>query len=146
MTLVRTTNPFAKSFDGLMNDLFNELPSNLGKTFREDVWAFPPVNITEQNDVYRLQLSAPGYDKADFNLKLDGNILTISAEKKTENKVENEKVIRKEFSVKNFKRSFTVDDKINAAGITARYENGVLFVELPKKEEVKATAKEITIQ
>ncbi len=145
MTLVRTTNPFAKSFDGLMNEFFNELPSNLGKTFREDVWAFPPVNITEQNDVYSLQLSAPGYDKADFNLKLDGNILTISAEKKTENKVENEKVIRKEFSVKNFKRSFTVDDKINAGNITARYENGVLYVELPKKEEVKAVAKEITI-
>lgn len=146
MTLVRTTNPFGKSFDGLMNELFNELPSNLGKTFREDVWAFPAVNITEQNDVYQLQLSAPGYDKADFNLKLDGNILTISAEKKTENKAENEKTIRKEFSVKSFKRSFTVDDKIDAGNISARYENGILHVELPKKEEVKAVAKQITIQ
>jgi HSP20 family protein len=146
MTLVRTNTPFGKSLDGLMNELFNELPSTLGKTFREDVWAFPPVNITEHNDVYQLQLSAPGYEKADFNLKLDGNILTISAEKKTENKVENEKVIRKEFSAKSFKRSFTVDEKIEAAGINARYDNGILYVELPKKEEVKAVAKQITIQ
>ncbi len=146
MTLVRTHNPFGKSFDGLMNELFNELPSTLGKTFREDVWAFPPVNITELNDVYQVQLSAPGYDKADFNLKLDGNLLTISAEKKTENKVENEKVIRKEFSAKSFKRSFTVDDKIDGGNIAAKYENGILFVTLPKKEEVKAAAKEIAIQ
>jgi HSP20 family protein len=146
MTLVRTNNNFGKSFDGLMNDLFNDFPSALGKTFREDVWAFPPVNITEQNDVYLLQLSAPGFEKADFNLKLDGNTLTISAEKKTETKEENEKVIRKEFSQKSFKRSFTVDEKINAAGINARYENGILHVSLPKKEDVKAAAKEITIQ
>ena len=146
MTLVRTNAPFGKSLDGLMNELFNELPSTLGKTFREDVWAFPPVNITEQNDVYQLQLSAAGYDKADFTLKLDGNILTISAEKKAENKVENEKVIRREFSAKSFKRSFTVDEKIEAANINAKYENGILYVELPKKEEVKAVAKQIAIQ
>lgn len=146
MTLVRTHNPFGKSFDGLMNELFNELPSNLGKTFREDVWAFPPVNITEQNDAYQINLSAPGYEKADFNLKLDGNQLTISAEKKTESKAENEKVIRKEFTAKSFKRSFTVDDKIDAGNITAKYENGILLVTLPKKEDVKAAAKEISIQ
>jgi len=146
MTLVKTNHPFTKSFDGLLNDLFNDLPATFGKTVREDFWGFPPVNITEHNDVYSLQLAAPGFDKADFNLNLDGNILTISAEKKTESKVENEKVIRKEFSSKNFKRSFTVDDKINASGISARYENGVLLVELPKKEEVKAVAKQITIQ
>ena len=146
MTLVRTNNTFGKSFDGLMNDLFNELPVSFGKTFREDVWAFPPVNISELNDAYQLQLSAAGYDKADFIVNLDRNILTISAEKKTENKAENEKQIRKEFSTKSFKRSFTVDDKIEAGNITAKYDNGILYVTLPKKEEVKAVAKQITIQ
>jgi HSP20 family protein len=146
MTFVKTNNPFAKSFDGLLNDLFNELPATLGKTVREDIWGFPPVNITEQSDVYNIQLAAPGFDKADFNLNLDGNILTISAEKKTDEKVENEKVIRKEFSSKNFKRSFTVDEKVNTVNINAKYENGILLVMLPKKEEVKAEAKKITIQ
>lgn len=146
MTFVKTNNPFAKSFDGLLNDLFNELPATLGKTVREDIWGFPPVNITEQSDVYNIQLAAPGFDKADFNLNLDGNILTISAENKTDEKVENEKVIRKEFSSKNFKRSFTVDEKINTVNINAKYENGILLVTLPKKEEVKAEAKKITIQ
>ena len=84
-------------------------------------------------------------DKADFNVKLDGNILTIRAEKKQETKDETSKSIRKEFSYKSFKRSFTLDEKIDAASINAKYENGVLKVELPKKEETKAVAKEITI-
>lgn len=146
MTLVKTNSPFARSFDGLMNELFNELPSTFGKTVREDVLGFPPVNIVEKNDVYNLQLSAPGFEKADFAVKLEGNILTISAEKATETKAENEKVIRKEFSSKSFKRTFTVDEKIDAANISAKYENGILHVGLPKKEEVKAVAKEISIQ
>jgi HSP20 family protein len=146
MTLVKTNSPFTRSFDGLMNELFNELPTSFGKTMREDVLAFPPVNIIEKGDGYSLQLSAPGFEKGDFAVKLEANTLTISAEKAAENKTENEKVIRKEFSLKSFKRSFTVDDKIDAANISAKYENGILHVGLPKREEVKAVAKEISIQ
>jgi HSP20 family protein len=141
MTLVKTNNPFAKSFDGLMNELFNDLPA-FGKT----VPGFPPVNIVEKNDHYQLQVAAPGFDKADFNIKLEGETLTISAEKKEETRSETDKVIRKEFTAKTFKRSFTLDDKINAADISAKYENGILHVGLPKKEEVKAVSKEINIQ
>ena len=146
MTLVKVNNPINRSFDGLMNELFNELPISFGKSLREDVLHFPPVNILEQNDLYHIELSAPGMDKADFNVKLDGKILTISSEKKEEKKQENEKMIRKEFSYRSFKRSFTVDEKIDAANISARYENGILKLDLPKKEEVKNVAKDITIQ
>jgi HSP20 family protein len=146
MTLVKVNNPINKTFDGLMNELFNELPMNFGKSIREDVLHFPPANIVEKADLYKIELAAPGMEKADFNVKLDGKILTISAEKKVESASENEKMIRKEFSYKSFKRSFTLDEKIDATNITARYENGILNLELPKKEEVKNGAKEITIQ
>ena len=146
MTFVKTNNPLAKSFDGLMNELFNELPATFGKTMREDVLGFPPVNIVEKNDFYNLQVAAPGFEKADFNVKLDGKILTISAEKKETAASETEKVIRKEFSAKSFKRTFTLDEKIDAATISAKYENGILNVGLPKKEEMKATSTEINIQ
>jgi HSP20 family protein len=146
MTFVKTNNPFAKSFDGLMTELFNDLPATFGKTVREDVLGFPPVNIVEKNDYYHLQVSAPGFEKNDFNVKLEGNILTISSEKKEEAKAENEKVIRKEFSSKGFKRTFTLDEKIEAANISAKYENGILHVGLPKKDEIKAVTKDITIQ
>ncbi|MGG9972693.1 Hsp20 family protein [Ferruginibacter sp. SUN002] len=146
MTLVRTNNPFAKNLDGFVNDFFNDWAPALGKTVRQDVFGFPPVNINEKNDAYHLEVAAPGFDKADFAVKLDGNLLTITAEKKEETKDETAKTIRKEFSHKAFKRSFTIDEKIEAAGITAKYENGILNVVLPKKEEVKAIAKEIAIQ
>ena len=144
MTLVKVNNN--KSFDGLMNDLLNEFPVNFGKSLREDVLHFPPANIIEKNDQYQIELAAPGMEKGDFNVKLDGKLLTISAEKKTENTTEDGKMIRKEFSAKSFKRSFTVDEKIDVANISAKYKNGILKLELPKKEEVKNAAKEITIQ
>ena len=146
MTLVKTNNPFAKSFDGLMNELLNELPSTFGKNISQEVTGFPPVNIVEKDDHYHLQVAAPGFEKGDFNIKLEGETLTISAEKKEETKSETDKVIRKEFSAKKFKRSFTLDEKINAANISAKYENGILHLGLPKKEEVKAVTKEINIQ
>lgn len=146
MTYVKVNNPINKSFDGLMNELFNDLPISFGKSIREDVLHFPPANIIENNELYKIELAAPGMEKADFNVKLDGKILNISSEKKIETAGENEKMIRKEFSYKSFKRSFTLDEKIDAANISAKYENGILKLELPKKEEVKNVAKEIVIQ
>jgi len=146
MTYVKVNNPINKSLDGLMNELFNELPVSFGKSIREDVLHFPPVNIIESNDFYKIEMAAPGIEKVDFNVKLDGNILTISSEKKIETAAENEKMIRKEFSYKSFKRSFTLDEKIDASNISAKYENGVLKLDLPKKEEVRNIAKEIAIQ
>jgi len=146
MTLVKTQHQFAKSFDGLMNEILNELPTSFGKTIREDVLHFPPVNIVEKTNSYHIQLNAPGFDKADFSVKLDANILTISGDKREEVKDETAKSIRKEFTLKTFKRSFTVDEKIDSTNIAAKYENGILTVELPKKDEAKIAAKEIIIQ
>lgn len=146
MTLVKVNNPIHRSFDGLMNDLFNDLPLTFGKTLREDVLHFPPANIVEKNDHYQIELAVPGMEKADFNVKLDDNLLTISAEKKTEKNAETDKMIRREFSHKAFKRSFTIDEKIDTAAISAKYENGILTLELPKKEDVKNGSKEISIQ
>ncbi len=146
MTFVKVNNNINKTFDGIMNELFHELPVNFGKSIREDVLHFPPANIVEKADAYKIELAAPGMQKSDFIVKLDGKILTISAEKKAEEAVANEKMIRKEFGYKSFKRSFTVDEKIDGANITAKYENGILLLELPKKEEIKNTAKDIVIQ
>lgn len=146
MTFVKVNNPAAKSFDGLINELFNELPANLGKTFRENVLQHPPVNITEKAEGYQIEVSAPGMEKTDFNIKLEEKLLTIGAEQKAVVKEENSKTIRQEFTQKGFKRSFTLDDKIDAAGITAKYENGILQVYLPKKANVQASATAIAVQ
>lgn len=146
MTFVKVNNPATKNFDGLMKDIFNEIPANFGKSFRQEALDLPPVNIIEKNNAYHLEVSAPGLEKTDFTLKLDGTLLTISATKKEEAKDETSKSIRREFSYKGFKRAFTLDEKIDAANIAAKYENGILKVDLPKKEETKVESKEITIQ
>ncbi len=144
MSYVKLNNSYP-SFDGLMKELFNEFPSAISKTVREDVLNYPPVNISEKPTMYLVELNAAGYEKADFNVKLDGNILTISAAQKTETLQENEKSIRKEFVAKAFKRSFTLNEKIETEQIVAKYENGILKIDLPKKENANAAAKDITI-
>ena len=146
MTHVKVNNSISKSLDTIMKDFMNEFPSTISKTVREDVLHFPPVNITEKAGLYVVELAAPGFEKADFQVKLEENILTISTEQKEIVDPEPGKIIRKEFGHKTFKRSFTIDEKINADLITAKYENGILILELPKKEIVKPSAKEINIQ
>ena len=89
---------------------------------------------------------APWFNKEDFSINIDKNQLTISAEKKEETTNETERPIRNEYKFQPFKRSFTLDDKINADGISAQYVNGVLTLNLPKKEEVKPATKQINIQ
>lgn len=138
-------NPIVKSLDGMMKEFFNEFPSTVSKSVREDILHFPPVNITDNTNNYLVELLVPGYAKADFKVKLEENILTISAEQKQADLVEGSKMVRKEFSLKAFKRSFTLDDKMDTENISAKYENGLLQLTLPKKEEVKPEVKDINI-
>ena len=99
MSYVKMNNNY-KSLDGLMKEIFNEFPSAVSKAVREDVLHYPPVNIIDKTALYSVELSAPGYEKADFSIKLDNNVLTISTEKKEETVIENEKLIRTEFGLK----------------------------------------------
>lgn len=146
-TLVKFHNKPAKSFNNFMDDFFATVPSILrdepvAPTFR----SFTPVNIRETENDYVLEVIAPGFQKEDFQISLDNNTLTISVEKKAENENPNEKYIRKEYRQQTFKRSFTIDENIAAENIVAKYLNGVLTLNLPKKVEVKTATKEITIQ
>lgn len=143
MTLVKVNNNGHRVLSNFVDEFFQGFPAGLG---REDSLSFPPVNVHETADAYHLELAAPGRTKEDFQLTVDKGQLTISFEKKEETKSEDYKTIRKEFSFKSFKRSFNLDDKIDANAIQAKYENGVLKLLLPKKNEVKEAAKQISIQ
>ena len=76
---------------------------------------------------------------------MEHNLLSVSADKKSENEAKTEKHLRKEYKHQSFKRSFTIDEKINAENIDAEYVNGILTLNLPKKQEVKLAAKQINI-
>jgi HSP20 family protein len=148
MTLVNlNSRPLQKSFNNLMDDFFATVPS----IFRDDFVtpsfrSFTPVNIKETENDYVLEVVAPGFQKDDFKINLDNNTLTISADKKEETENNNENFIRKEFKQQSFSRSFTIDEKTDAENISAKYVNGVLTLNLAKKQEVKPPVKEISIQ
>ncbi len=140
MTLVKFNQPGSKALNGFLDSFLNDFHYTPNNNLN-----FPAVNINESNDDYELAFNVPGRSKEDFKITVDKNILTVSFEKKEEVKDENKKQIKKEFSLQSFKRSFTLDEKIAADNIAAKYENGILTLTLPKKEEVKVQPKEIAI-
>ena len=143
MTLVKVNNNGHRNLSNFVDELFQGFPAGLS---RDESFGFPPVNIHETAEAYHLELSAPGRSKEDFKIAVDNGQLVVSFEKKEETKREEYKTIRKEFSFKSFKRSFNLDDRVDTNGIQAKYDNGVLKLLLPKKQEVKEGAKQISIQ
>ena len=140
MTYVKFNQPSLKSLDSFFDTLLNETPAVQSNSFN-----FPPVNISETKDNFELEFNVPGRNKEDFKITVDKNILTVSFEKKETIKDENKKQIKREFTLQAFKRSFTLDDKVVAENIAAKYENGLLILSIPKKEEVKVEAKQIAV-
>lgn len=145
MTLVKFNQQPVKTLSGIMDDIFNGKFINKDFATSDFFGAHAPVNIRETKEAYVLDVVAPGFEKGDFKINLDGQTLTISSEKKSEQKTENEKQIRREFSFRSFSRSFTLDENVDAEKINAKYDNGVLKLTLPKKEAKQETAKEIIV-
>ncbi len=132
--------PFEGNFSNLVDDLFTELPVLINNGFNNSLRKDSvPVNVKETEGGYELEVVAPGFDKADFKVNLEQQLLTISAEKQATEQTKTEKHIRKEYSFRSFKRSFTLDDKIDATKIEASYINGILRLNLPKLVTVKAS-------
>ena len=97
----------------------------------------PPVNIIENERNYALSIAVPGLKKEDFKIALEGLMLTISTEKENENEEVGEKFTRREYNFYSFTRSFTLPEDVKPEAIEAKYEDGLLTVVLPRKEEVK---------
>jgi HSP20 family protein len=107
----------------------------------------PAVNITEEKDRYMVSMAAPGLKKGDFNIDVDGNLLTISSEKEDSTEEKNKKFTRKEYSYSSFSRSFTLPEEIRKDMIEAKYDDGVLKITLPRKAEANTpAAKHIAVQ
>lgn len=140
-TLVKTNGNFPTLFGNVFGKDFNELfaPANLTN------YGVPAVNIVEGESGFRLEVAAPGLKKEDFKINLENNVLSISAQKEQKSEETTEKYTRKEFSFNSFRRSFTLPNTIDGEKIAATYTDGVLHVELPKKEEAKKTPRLIEI-
>ena len=114
MTYVKFNQPTGRNLDSFFDSFLNEVPS-----FKSNNLNFPPVNITDTKDNYELEFNVPGRNKEDFKITVDKNILTVSFDKKSEVKDENRKQIKNEFSLQSFKRSFTLDEKIESEKTSA---------------------------
>lgn len=139
MSLVKYNSD--RSFPGfrsILDDFFGpELGIVRNNNFSSTNTTIPAVNIREEDDGFIVEMAAPGMAKEDFAVNLDNNILNISSEKKAEKSIDESKYNRMEFSYQSFKRSFTLPDTVDNDKIEAKYENGVLMISIPKKEEAK---------
>jgi HSP20 family protein len=125
------------------NEWFDNGGSLMGR-----MMTVPAVNIVEDKNDYKVSLAVPGMKKDDFNIDVEGNMLTISSEKEESKEEKDEKYNRKEYSYSSFSRSFTLPEEVNKEKIEAKYEDGLLKLVLPKKEDVKklAASKHIAVK
>ncbi|HZJ59196.1 MAG TPA: Hsp20/alpha crystallin family protein, partial [Chitinophagaceae bacterium] len=142
--LTTTTERFPALFDDFFKP-WNEWFDNDNR-----FWAtvrIPSVNITENKDEYNVSLAVPGMKKEDFKIDVNGNMLTISCEKDETKEEKDKKYTRKEYSYSSFSRTFTLPEEVNREKIDARYEDGLLKLSLPRKEEAKKfAAKQIAVK
>ena len=139
MKLIKWNNSpaFPDIFEPFLNDGLMGLNSKWNN--------MPAANIIEEDNDYELELAAPGYDKKDFKIDLENNVLTISSQKEEKHEEKNKDYNRREFAAYSFSRSFTLPETIEREKIKANYENGILHIVLPKIEEEKKEKKEIEI-
>lgn len=126
---VHAVNPFFNLFNDVLENSVGEIEKNLVKSR-------PAVNVIEGKEDFRLEIAAPGLKKSDFDINVEKDVLTISAKAENE-KTEKVKYSRKEFDYNDFKRTFHLPKTIDKTKIEAKFEDGILYLTLAKKEEAK---------
>ncbi|WP_373522188.1 Hsp20/alpha crystallin family protein [Aquiflexum sp.] len=120
---------YPTSFSNMLDRFFND---SIGQNVKQFT---PAVDIAEDDKHYEIQVSVPGMKKSDFNLEVNDGRLTISGERKMEEKKEGKNYHSLETHYGSFSRSFYLPDNVKEDGIVAAYEDGLLKVNLPKEEK-----------
>ncbi len=148
MNLVRFSNPVYNTNRGLVDELFNNfLKNDYHEDYVNNSSRKPASNVFETENEFKIEVLLPGFSKETVQLNYKDNILTIKAE--GEKKAEKEKEFlyeHREFGVFDFEKQFRIPKSVNDKKINAKFDNGILSIVLPKKEEkVEKTPKEIKI-
>ncbi|MFA6334295.1 MAG: Hsp20/alpha crystallin family protein [Bacteroidales bacterium] len=137
MTLIKRNENYP-IWSNLFNDFFNQDWNDWSnRNFSMTNTTLPSVNIKEEDDKFAVEMAAPGLEKGDFKIEINQGILSISSEKKNESESKDDKYSRREFSYQSFCRSFSLPTVVESEKISAKYENGILKVEIPKRDEAK---------
>ena len=139
MTLIKGNGTGFPALPALFDDLFSRELFNWGNSnFSSTSTTVPLVNIRETKDNFEVEMAAPGMEKKDFKVTLEGNTLTISSHRENQETDKQEGYSRKEFSYQSFMRSFLLPkDVVKAEEIVAKYDNGLLLLTIPKQEHAK---------
>lgn len=146
MNLVRFKNGNSNTgVNHFIDDFFN--PFMRDDFFADrDVSKMPAVNVAETDEAYHIEVIAPGMDKGDFKIDVERELLTVSAKKETESKDETKKYSKREYAFSAFTKSFNLPESIDHNKIDASYTDGILMIEIGKKEEAIIAAKTIEIK
>ena len=138
MSLIRRNNLFP-AVQNLFDDFLTRDFAQLAMQNSSTNTTIPAVNIKETSENFEVEMASPGMKKEDFKIELENNQLTISSERETEEEEkEDNRYTKKEFSYQSFQRTFQLPrDVVDVEKIEARYENGMLRLVIPKKEEAK---------
>ncbi|MGB5981944.1 MAG: Hsp20/alpha crystallin family protein [Nonlabens sp.] len=117
----------------LIDEMFNN--DYMGGSSHIDRKVTPAVNVVDFENKFQLEMSIPGFSKEEVAIELDNDLLTISSNIEKKDQEETERFTRREFTKRSFKRSFNIPESVNLDDIDAGYENGILTITLPKKEE-----------
>jgi HSP20 family protein len=145
MTLVKFNNGHRSAVNPFFSDVFQSLLNDSQVSDRL-INKTPAVNIAETENQFEIELAAPGLSKEDFKINLDKNVLSVSADKKVENVEEGKKYSKKEYAYNSFVRSFTLPETADQSKIEAEYVDGILKLNVAKKEEAKIQAREIAVK
>ena len=142
MNLVKRNGSLLNSLPILFDDFFNrdrDLYNWSNSNYSNTNTTIPAVNIKETAENFEVEVAAPGMTKKDFKVELDGNMLTISSERMNQKEDnEGERYFQREFSYQSFQRTFNLQKEVvDIDKIQAKYENGLLHLLIPKKEEAK---------
>ncbi|MFW5851969.1 MAG: Hsp20/alpha crystallin family protein [Bacteroidota bacterium] len=133
MTLVKANNGYYPGFSNVFDDFFSD-----NWLTRSTQKSSPAVNIIDNENEFVIDVAAPGYEKGDFNVNVDNDVLTISVEKESEQENNESNFARREFSYSSFERRFNLPrELVDVDKVEAKYENGILHVQVPKREELK---------
>jgi HSP20 family protein len=136
MTLVKRTNGLFPSVPSFFDDFF--VKDLMGWSNANNAYgaSLPAVNIRQDENNFEVEVAAPGLAKEDFKVEVENDVLTISSEKEIEN--EDRGYTRREFGYGSFRRTFTLpENQVDVEKVKASYNNGILHILLPKREEVK---------
>src|ERR1700744_4718668 len=145
MTLVKfnnkTNNALMPGFNDVFDSIFND-------TFFHDrmVARVPAVNISESENNYHVELAAPGLKKEDFKLNLDRNVLHVSVEQNSDSQDNQKNYSKREYSYSSFVRSFTLPESADDSQINASYTDGILRIDIAKREEARMVRRQIEIK